>query len=185
VPDFYQGTELWDLSLVDPDNRRPVDFAQRRRMLETLTTDIEAATDLAPLARALVNEPADGRVKLFVIRQALGVRRRRAELFTRGEYRPLDVAGARAEHVCAFARTGPGGPVLTVVPRLLAARGVVPATGAEYWDDTALVLPAETCTPLRNAFTGAGIDPVGDGDTRRLPMGTVLADFPVALLEAA
>jgi (1->4)-alpha-D-glucan 1-alpha-D-glucosylmutase len=185
VPDFYQGTELWDLSLVDPDNRRPVDFAQRRRMLETLTTDIETATDLAPLARGLVNEPADGRVKLFVIRQALGVRHRRAELFTRGEYRPLDVEGARAEHVCAFARTGPGGPVLTVVPRLLAARGVVPATGTEYWDDTALVLPGEARTPLRNAFTGAAIDPVGDGETCRLLMGTVLADFPVALLEAA
>jgi (1->4)-alpha-D-glucan 1-alpha-D-glucosylmutase len=185
VPDFYQGAELWDLSLVDPDNRRPVDFARRRRMLETLTTDIETATDLAPLARGLVNEPADGRVKLFVIRQALGVRRRRAELFARGEYRPIDVEGARAEHVCAFARTGPGGPVLTVVPRLLAARGVVPVTGAEYWDDTALVLPAEARAPLRNAFTGAAINPAGDGETRRLLLGTVLADFPVALLEAA
>ena len=185
VPDFYQGGELWDLSLVDPDNRRPVDFARRRQMLESLSRDIETATDLASLARGLVNEPADGRVKLFVIRQALAVRRRRSELFARGDYRPLDVQGTRADHICAFARTGPGGPVLTVIPRLLASRGIVQVTGTEYWEDTAVMLPGETQAMLRNAFTGAGIDATGDGETRRLPVGTVLADFPVALLEAA
>jgi (1->4)-alpha-D-glucan 1-alpha-D-glucosylmutase len=185
VPDFYQGSELWDLSLVDPDNRRPVDFGRRRRMLETLTTEIETATDLAALARGLVNDPADGRVKLFVMRQALAVRRRRAELFARGEYRPLDVRGARAEHICAFARTGPGGPVLTVVPRLLASRGVVKVMGPAYWEDTALVVPAEAEAPFRDAFTGARVDAEREGETLRLRVSSVLADFPVALLEAA
>jgi (1->4)-alpha-D-glucan 1-alpha-D-glucosylmutase len=173
------------LSLVDPDNRRPVDFARRRRMLENLNADIETATDLAPLARGLVNDPADGRVKLYVIRQALAVRRRRPELFARGDYRPLDVQGARAEHICAFARTGPGGPVLTIVPRLLAARGVMPVTGPDYWEDTAVVVPAEADGPFREAFTGARVAAVGDQNTRRLPLSTVLAEFPVALLEAA
>jgi (1->4)-alpha-D-glucan 1-alpha-D-glucosylmutase len=184
VPDFYQGTELWDLSLVDPDNRRPVDFAQRRQMLESLTAELEAGAPLAPLARRLLGEPADGRVKLYVTRQALAVRRRHAELFAHGEYRPLDVQGARAEHVCAFARTGPGGPAVTVVPRLLAARGIVDAVGAAYWDDTLLVLPAEVRGPLRNAFTGALVEVHGEGETR-LAVGAVLAEFPVALLEAA
>jgi (1->4)-alpha-D-glucan 1-alpha-D-glucosylmutase len=185
VPDFYQGAELWDLSLVDPDNRRPVDFARRRQMLETLTTEIEATTDLRAVARRLMKDPADGCVKLFVIRQALAVRRRHAELFARGDYRPLEVQGSRAEHICAFARTGPGGPTLTVVPRLLAARGVIDPVGTEYWEDATLVLPAEVHVPLRNALTTARVEPEGAGDERRLLVGTVLADFPVALLEAA
>src|SRR5206468_2423775 len=107
--DFYQGAELWDLSLVDPDNRRPVDFARRRALLGALAAEVDAATDLASLARGLMQDPQDGRVKLFVIRQALAVRRRRADLFGRGDYRALEVHGAGAEHVCAFARTGPGG----------------------------------------------------------------------------
>jgi (1->4)-alpha-D-glucan 1-alpha-D-glucosylmutase len=185
VPDFYQGAELWDLSLVDPDNRRPVDFTRRRQMLDALTTEIEAAPDLTALARRLMNDPSDGRVKLYVVRQALAVRRRRAELFARGEYRPVEVQGTRADHICAFARTGPGGPTLTVVPRLLAARGVTEPIGAAYWGDTTLVLPAEVSAPLRNALTGGVVKADGPGDERRVPVGLVLADFPLALLEAA
>ena len=185
VPDFYQGTELWDLSLVDPDNRRPVDFAQRRRMLEELNRDIEATTDAAALARRLMQDPADGRVKLYVIRQALAVRRRRVELFARGEYRPLDAHGKGAEHVCAFARTGPGGPTITLVPRLLAARGVTDPVGLAYWEDTTISLPGEADVPLRDAFTGATVSAEGAGDARRVRVGAVLTGFPVALLEAA
>jgi (1->4)-alpha-D-glucan 1-alpha-D-glucosylmutase len=184
VPDFYQGTELWDLSLVDPDNRRPVDFGRRRQMLKMLTTEIDAATDLSGLARRLMNDPADGAVKLYVIRQALAVRRRRADLFVRGEYRAVEVRGSHAEHIFAFARTGPGGPTLTVIP-LLAARGVTDPVGAEYWGNTALVIPPEIDVPLGNAFTGARVEAEGEGEHRRLPVGTVLAAFPVALLEAA
>jgi (1->4)-alpha-D-glucan 1-alpha-D-glucosylmutase len=185
VPDFYQGSELWDLSLVDPDNRRPVDFARRRRMLEELDAEIEATTDLASLARRLMREPADGRVKLFVIRQALAVRRRRADVFARGEYRPLEARGCGAEQLCAFARTGPGGPTVTIVPRLLAARGVADAVGEAYWEDTVIALPAEADVPLRDAFTGAVVGSEGGGGPRHLRVGAALAVFPVALLEAA
>ena len=195
VPDFYQGSELWDLSLVDPDNRRPVDFAHRRQMLKALATEVEAATDLGTLARSLMESPADGRVKLFVIRQALGVRRRHAELFARGDYRPLEVSGAGAEHICAFARTGAGGPTVTIVPRLLAARGEPLPVGDAYWGDTSVALPADVATfdgpgavkvhvPLRNAFTGAPVEVDADGTARRVRVGRALADFPVALLEA-
>ena len=188
VPDFYQGAELWDLSLVDPDNRRPVDFARRRALLDALAAEVAAAPDLASLARGLMQDPQDGRVKLFVIRQALAVRRRLADLFGRGDYRALEVLGAGAEHVCAFARTGPGGPAVTVVPRLLAARGVTEPVGKEYWGDTTIVLPAEVDVPFRNAFTGASVAVEHAGETReerRLVLAAVLADFPVALLEAA
>jgi (1->4)-alpha-D-glucan 1-alpha-D-glucosylmutase len=185
VPDFYQGSELWDLSLVDPDNRRPVDFARRRQMLEELNAEIDATTDTTALARRLMQDPGEGCVKLFVIRQALAVRRRRAELFARGDYRPLDAHGEGAERVCAFARTGPGGPTITLVPRLLAGRGHAEPVGLGCWQDTAIALPAGTDVPLRNVFTGATVSPEGAGDERRLRVGVVLADFPVALLEAA
>ena len=185
VPDFYQGSELWDLTLVDPDNRRPVDFGRRRQFLKTLVAEIEAATDLGALARGLMEAPADGRVKLFVIRQALAVRRRRAELFARGDYRPLEVSGAHADHLCAFARTGPGGPALTIVPRLLAARGVARPLGDAYWGDTTVALPVEVRGPLRNAFTGATVEIDAAGNARSVRIGRVLVDFPVALLEAA
>ena len=185
VPDFYQGSELWDLSLVDPDNRRPVDFARRRQMLKTLAMEIDGATDLGALARGLMAAPEDGRVKLFVIRQALAVRRRRAELFARGDYRPLDVYGTWADHICAFARTGPGGPAVTIVPRLLAARGVTQPIGDAYWGNTTVALPGEVDGPLRNAFTGASVEIVRAGEERRVRVGRLLADFPIALLEAA
>jgi len=185
VPDFYQGAELWDLNLVDPDNRRPVDFGRHRQMLDALVPEIEAATDLAPLARRLLQNPADGSVKPFVIRQALAGRRRHAELFARGDYRPLEVRGTYAEHVCAFARTGPGGPTVTVVPRLIAARANVEPVGGEYWGDTTIALPAEVHVALRDAFTGATVEPEGPADDRRLAVGTVLSAFPIALLEAA
>ena len=185
VPDFYQGTELWDLALVDPDNRRPVDFAARRRMLAELRAAIDGVSDLAALARALMQAPGDGRIKLYAIHQALAVRRRHAELFARGDYRPLEARGPEGEHVCAFARTGPGGPTLTVVPRLLAARGVAEPVGESYWGTTAVALPAEIDGPLRNAFTGQRVQVTATGTDRSVPVARVLADFPVALLEAA
>ena len=140
---------------------------------------------MTALARRLMQERADGRVKLFVIRQALAVRRRRADLFARGEYRPLEVHGTGAERVCAFARTGPGGPTVTLVPRLLAARGIADPVGADYWDDTAITIPAEADVPLRDAFTGAVLTPEANGDGRRIRVGAALAAFPIALLEAA
>ena len=144
VPDFYQGTELWDLSLVDPDNRRPVDWRRRRRLLAEMQATIAAAGDRAALAQELVKTREDGRVKMYLIREALAFRARRRALFERGDYRPLEVHGAWAEHVCAFARVADGGAALTVIPRLLARRG--PDTlphGHGYWADTWLELPAD------------------------------------------
>jgi (1->4)-alpha-D-glucan 1-alpha-D-glucosylmutase len=154
VPDLYQGTEIWDLSLVDPDNRRPVDYGLRRRLLAAL----QGATPEQILARS-----DEGLPKLWVIRQALALRRHRPELFSSaGDYQPLAAKGARAEHVIAFRR---GGEVITVVPRL-----VIGLNGE--WDDTALELPDG---PWHNELTGDDFDGV-------VLVGELLARFPVALL---
>lgn len=180
VPDFYQGTELWDLSLVDPDNRRPVDFELRSRLLAGLAAEIDARPDRAGLAAELARKPEDGRVKLYVIRQALACRRARAALFAGGEYRPLDAEGPLAEHVCAFARVDAGDAAITLVPRLLARRGVEGLVlGADLWGATRVRVPATVGRRFRNVMTGERLDAVDEA----VRVGRVLADFPVALLE--
>jgi (1->4)-alpha-D-glucan 1-alpha-D-glucosylmutase len=176
VPDFYQGTELWDLSLVDPDNRRPVDWKLRQRVLGELSHALATTDDRAALAHELWLRKDDARVKLFVIREALALRRAHPALFATGAYRPLEARGALAEHVCAFGRLGDDAVAITVAPRLLARRGEDSPFGAEYWGDTTLDVPAELRGPLTNVFTGEPLE----GDS--LPLGRVLARFPVALL---
>src|SRR5262245_44810950 len=105
VPDIYQGTELWDFSLVDPDNRRPVDFARRQRLLEDLKREFVARGDrLAEFARELVLAKEDGRIKLYVTWRGLNSRRDHAGLFSEGEYLPCSMAGTRREHLFAFVR---------------------------------------------------------------------------------
>ncbi len=180
VPDFYQGTELPDLSLVDPDNRRPVDFELRRRLLETLTTEIETTQDLAALARDLVKAKEDGRIKLYVVRQALACRRAECELFQRGDYRPVAADGPLAEHVCAFARVAAGKTAITVAPRLLARRGRDDdPVGAEYWgQETRLVVPPELGAAFVNVLTGERLT-AEDG---ALGFERVFASVPLALL---
>ncbi|MFP4279989.1 MAG: hypothetical protein ACLFQI_08340, partial [Halochromatium sp.] len=127
LPDIYQGCELWDFSLVDPDNRRPVDFERRRRWLSEL--DRLAAIDDAgetaeglpqPLrSQALDNTLSDGRAKLYLIRRALLLREQMPELFVEGEYSPLTVEGPHAHRLCAFSRSHQGQSVVVIAPRLL------------------------------------------------------------------
>ena len=155
VPDLYQGTEVWNLSLVDPDNRRPVDYDLRRRLLR----EVEGATPEQVWARV-----DEGLPKLWLIRQVLALRRRQPELFgPQGDYQPLLAKGERAAHVVAFAR---GSGVVTVVPRL-----VLGLNGE--WGSTTLKMPDGA---WRNALTGDDVD----GHVTR--MADVLARFPVALL---
>jgi (1->4)-alpha-D-glucan 1-alpha-D-glucosylmutase len=183
VPDFYQGTELWDLSLVDPDNRRPVDFAHRRRLLTEIETAL-AAGEPATLAQELLKTLDDGRIKMYVIRQALALRRARAALFATGRYRALEVRGPFADHVCAFARIGDGGVALTIVPRLLARRGLETApVGPEYWADTAVEIPADAGRHFVNVLTGERLTVTPGTAALALPLGDVFAMLPVALLD--
>jgi (1->4)-alpha-D-glucan 1-alpha-D-glucosylmutase len=183
VPDFYQGSELWDLSLVDPDNRRPVDWDDRRRLLDEVISAAASAPDRAGLAHDLMKSAADGRVKLFVIHEGLGARRAHRALFETGTYRPLEARGAWAEHVCAFARIGGDATALTIIPRLLARRGVdALPLGPEYWADTWLPLPSELAGAFTNALTGERVETVVAGDGAALRLGDVLTAFPAALL---
>ena len=109
MADFYQGTELWDLNLVDPDNRRPVDFAQRQTALEQF--ERRAGENRARLLAELVEHWPDGRIKLYVTSKGLRFRRDHSELFLAGEYLPLAPSGPQSEHVFAFARdAAPLGP---------------------------------------------------------------------------
>ena len=182
LPDFYQGTELWDFSLVDPDNRRPVDYARRSQVLESLGALDEPLDDDS--LQALVGSRLDGRLKMYVSTAALRARRARAELFHRGAYLPLDVTGARAAHVFAFARHLDGHAAVTVVPRLttrLVAEHTMPPLGDDVWGDTTLQLPPDLRgATWRGVFTRAQYD-AGDA-ARGLRVADVLAICPVALL---
>lgn len=188
VPDVYQGTELWDLSLVDPDNRRPVDFALRQQLLAGLPPRV-AAGDTRAVLRELWRRSADGRLKLLVIQRALGFRRRHVRLFRHGGYLPLRSTGAQAAHLCAFARTLPGTTALVVVPRLvlgLLAGRDHPPLGPEVWKDTRLVLPRTLAgRPFRHVFTGQCLHPSPAGAQTALRLAEVFEQFPVALLEPA
>jgi len=184
VPDIYQGTELWDFSLVDPDNRRLVDYPHRTRLLHELMT--KERQGLAPLARELLSSWGDGRVKLFVTYKSLTFRRERKELFLDGAYVPLPVTGGVKEHALAFARKRGDAWAIAAVPRLttrLAPPGEFPL-GLPVWGArTALRLPAESPGRWRNAFTGETLHASGGDGGKLLHLHAVFNDFPAALLE--
>ena len=141
VPDIYQGSELWQFHLVDPDNRAPVDYARRRHLLAEIRALLDGPPDgwaaaLAPLA----TDPADERLKLYLTWRALQLRARRPDLFRDGDYQPLGTEGANAEHLCAFARRLDGQVAITVVPRLLARLSDEHENTVD-WGDTRVLLP--------------------------------------------
>lgn len=175
LPDFYQGTELLDLSLVDPDNRRPVDYEARRSLLDGLEAK---RTDRPSLVAGLVSGWPDQLAKLYVTSVALGVRRRYRQVFERGDYIPLR-AGSR-HTVCAFSRAHRGRNVVVVVPigsRSIAGDCRLPL-GAGVWGDDFIVLPADSPPLFTDALTGRRVHARG-GIIR---LADALAGFPVALL---
>jgi (1->4)-alpha-D-glucan 1-alpha-D-glucosylmutase len=157
VPDFYQGTELWDLSLVDPDNRRAIDYAARRRHLEELTKRIEAAGSRAPVLADLWRTVDDGRIKMFVTEALLACRRSEADLFARGGYLPLEVVGPRRDNVVAFARIWQRRLVLTVTGRFFTQLdGTEAIPRPRIWAETEIIVPAEySGGEVTDALTGA------------------------------
>lgn len=186
VPDIYQGCELWNLALVDPDNRRPVDFARRRESLSAMQSAAAGGTGALPaLAADLALHLDDGRLKQFVIWRALELRRAREALFRDGEYLPLTVSGERAEHVCAFARVLGEDCAVTIVPRLactlLGRRPNMLPVGAEVWGDTSIdVSPLRLPQAWEDTLTGSAIGARG----ACLPLSAILSRLPVALLAA-
>ncbi|CAN5354247.1 malto-oligosyltrehalose synthase [soil metagenome] len=186
VPDIYQGQELWDLSLVDPDNRRPVDYTLRRRLLGELQERLGGGEHRA-LARELVREWEDGRIKMYLIHLALGLRGKHPQLFAEGEYLPLEGRGARAEHVVAFARRRGGEAVITVVPRLVATltrQREFALPDAQSWEESWIEGPAELLAGrYRNVLTGEAVEAHRRGERSTLSLAELLGSFPVALLE--
>jgi (1->4)-alpha-D-glucan 1-alpha-D-glucosylmutase len=184
VPDIYQGNELWDFSLVDPDNRRPVDYMRRQQLFESIRP-WGSEPDRSAIARLLAT-PEDGRLKLYVIWKTLGLRKAQPQLFQQGEYLPLTAQGAKADHVAAFARKFENTSVIVVVSRLVASllnEGETAPIGPEIWKDTHIVVPSCPCSAsYRNAFTGEVLDLKKNGDGATMNMAVALAQFPVAVL---
>lgn len=177
LPDFYQGTELWDLSLVDPDNRRPVDFARRSASLKSLQNRVGGS--ILQLITELLAAPEDGRIKLFLIYRALQVRRAELELFQHGAYRKVTVIGSLKDHVVAFARERGERRVLVVAPRFstgLVKDGRYPL-GETVWHETRVLPPAGSRLRWRDALTGETVQ-----GEEALWLREVLHYFPVALL---
>ncbi|WP_028632313.1 malto-oligosyltrehalose synthase [Pseudomonas parafulva] len=170
VPDLYQGNEYWDFSLVDPDNRRPVDYPARRASL----------TDNAPLPELLANWQ-DARVKQALVARVLDCRMAHPELFRRGAYLPLAVQGKHADKVVAFARLGDSERAVIVAPRLassLLGAAATPLIPAQNWDDTRVILPFAFSPANSTGLFGASVvSPV-----RELKLSAVLSEFPVNVL---
>jgi (1->4)-alpha-D-glucan 1-alpha-D-glucosylmutase len=177
VPDFYQGTEMWDLSLVDPDNRRPVDYELRSRALDALQEKATAAGE-REVCRGVLRTIEDGRVKLWTIHRALQLRRQMAAVFQRGEYLPVEASKGAADHLIAFSR---GKKVLAAVPRfaytLMGGSPRLPLESA--WGHGELIAPEMAGAAIRNVFTGEWLRVGADGG---LPLSVVFGEFPVALL---
>jgi len=180
VPDIYQGNELWDFSLVDPDNRRPVDYGQRRTLLAELQNALESSQTLTDLAADLVNNLPDGRAKLYLIWRSLALRREHPELFRDGDYLPLVVSGTHADHLCAFARRHGEQLTVIVVPRLVIRLGAgADPLGEKVWGETWIQVPV---AKWENWLTGEHLQGEAIEASWRLPAGNVLNHFPVALL---
>ncbi len=166
VPDFYQGSELWDLSLVDPDNRRPVDYDLRRRLLDGLAS--AGPDEVWP-----PGADDEGTAKLWLIHRALEVRRSCTQAFVAGSsYEALSVDGDKAGHAVAYCRNG---EVAVVVPRLVLGIGGTTGVADDTWGDTGVILPPRRWT---DALGGAVVD------GGRVALGSLLARFPMALLTA-
>lgn len=188
IPDCYQGTECWELSLVDPDNRRPVDFELRRQMLELLDRiDEREPDDRVGLVRNLMESWKDSRIKLYVLQAGLRHRRAHGALYLEGDYVPLDCEGRSRMHICAFARLHQDQAVVTVVSRLTANLNVVSGQKVhdeDVWQDTWITVPSWKAGSLYlNILTGERFETVTQGERQVLPVSQILNHCPVALLE--
>jgi (1->4)-alpha-D-glucan 1-alpha-D-glucosylmutase len=172
LPDIYQGAELWDLSLVDPDNRRPVDYELRARLLEQVEAELEA--DPARAMGRFMRDWQDGRFKLAAITTLLRLRARRPELFQAGEYKALPAQGARADEICAFARRRDGEMLVTAAARFPARQEMRgPLSGV------IIPLPDGAGALWRDALTGRSFRAGPDGFAAE----ELFAILPVAVLE--
>jgi (1->4)-alpha-D-glucan 1-alpha-D-glucosylmutase len=183
VPDIYQGNELFEFSLVDPDNRRPVDYDQRRKLLQKLCA--ESASEAKLELQTPCPDPTNPGLKLYTTWRTLQIRNRESPLFEAGNYIPLAVTGDKAEHVVAFAREYQGKSAIIAVPRLgatLLGEDVESIGDEARWGNTRVEIPNSSAACFHNAFRG-GCTPVEINEPQRsLPIAEMLRDFPVALM---
>jgi (1->4)-alpha-D-glucan 1-alpha-D-glucosylmutase len=185
IPDVYQGTEVWNLRLTDPDNRAPVDVAELASSLVDL--DLRAARDPAGLADDLLAHWEDGRMKQFVLSRALRFRAANPALSERGAYLPLEIDGRRADHALAFARRYRGRWAIAVVPRLTAALTEPNdfPLGTATWGTNAVILPSDAPDTWTDVFSGKVLSSSpARREGRLLRVARVLGSYPVALLAA-
>jgi (1->4)-alpha-D-glucan 1-alpha-D-glucosylmutase len=188
VPDIYQGSELWNLSMVDPDNRRPIDFEHRRRLLADLDNLHRAVGGRAGCEQLqeLIEGWTDGRIKMYTLVTALKLRRTRSALFLEGRYEPL-AAADDSPHVVAFTRRHNGDEVVVMVPRFVATlcQGVAGSLpGTEEWRTVGVRLPSRLANAqMRNLFTGEAVTPSAGSRGARLLAADVFCRWPVAVLE--
>lgn len=170
VPDLYQGCDFWDFSLVDPDNRRPVDYPPRLAAIECET-----------LPADLINRWRTGHIKQYVIRKTLGLRSAVPQVFANGSYVPLEITGAQAERALAFARQLGKDWVIVVTPRLTAnllGENQLPLVTPDAWEDTRVILPPQVAgAQLVSPFTNRSYPA-----TNELALRELLADFPINML---
>jgi (1->4)-alpha-D-glucan 1-alpha-D-glucosylmutase len=183
VPDFYQGTEVWNFGLADPDNRRPVDYDSLRSLLKKLR-EVE---DQNPenLIDQLIQDPVDGAVKLYVTRSALCFRRANRELFAKGSYSGLRPAGEKHRHVIAFSRLYREREVVVVAGRFFALLGADKSLpkGKDTWSDTVVVLRRQVAaTHYRELFTSRVIATEKRNGNLVLPVSEVFSSLPIACL---
>ncbi|WP_240761831.1 malto-oligosyltrehalose synthase [Nitrosococcus wardiae] len=186
VPDIYQGNELWEFRLVDPDNRHPVDFTLRWRMLQELMSLIQSGQSLRSCTYELLKNKEDGRVKLYLTWKVLSFRAQFPLLFQKGDYIPLSAQGVKADHLCAFARKHQGQMVVSIIPRWLALLGSnedeLPL-GESLWQETWVEVPAvKENEDFTNVLTGERVIVMQHNGKFYVPAGKLFESFSVALL---
>jgi (1->4)-alpha-D-glucan 1-alpha-D-glucosylmutase len=182
IPDIYQGCDLWDLRLVDPDNRRPVDYPRRIELLDRI--EVQTQQNAVELCRELTRNWQDGAIKLFLLAKVLGFRREHSALFVEGQWLPLSATGARKNNVLAYARRHEKSWAIAVAPRFL-ARAKAPAEWDRmhaFWKSTQVALPLAAPSAWRNILTGESLHAAARRGRKYLPAAAIFENFPVALL---
>jgi (1->4)-alpha-D-glucan 1-alpha-D-glucosylmutase len=184
VPDIYQGNEILEFNLVDPDNRRPVDFETRKQMFENLARDTAAAPNLPARVRDLLVTGQGDAAKVYLTWKTLSLRRQEPRIFQRGSYMPLHVQRDLSDHVVAFARQQEGRTMVVAVPRLCArlmGEAYDSVCEEAIWQDSTLEVPHEGVSCYHNLFTGECL-PLNADEPARIRLSELFCNFPVALL---
>jgi (1->4)-alpha-D-glucan 1-alpha-D-glucosylmutase len=177
IPDFYQGTELWDLFLVDPDNRQAVNYNLRSELLEEIIEEYKK--DKISYLKSLLTNPSDGKIKLFITYKGLQVRNNNLNIYNEGNFIPMDTGGKFKDNIIAFARSIEDKFIITVAPRFLAAlvKEYELPIGTEIWKDTYIKSNIINLSLLKNNFTGETFE-----NENKILVGEVFKDLPYGLL---